>query len=119
MAPRENKVTFENLVKGDNVSSEKDAISRINRGRKKSNVYCKAGVGGYVRPITIRSNGSSKISGAATVPIMALPNAILSPACLDKYAIPMKATRIDKSVTGLIGLVGKVTGPTCWKSALT
>ena len=119
MAPRENNVSFEIFVRGDNVSSEKDAISRINRGKKKSKVYCKAGVGGYVLAITIRSNGSSKISGAATVPMMALPNAVFSPACLDKYAIPMKATRIDKSVTGLIGLVGKVTGPTCWKSALT
>ena len=79
MAPRENRVYFDNFVKGDNVSSEKDAISRRNRGRKKSNVYCVAGVGGYVLPITIRSNGSSNISGAATVPTMALPNAVIRP----------------------------------------
>jgi len=50
MAPRENRVYFDNFVKGDNVSSEKDAISRRNRGRKKSNVYCVAALEGMFCP---------------------------------------------------------------------
>ncbi|MGZ3618844.1 MAG: hypothetical protein ACXVAV_17830 [Ktedonobacteraceae bacterium] len=40
---------------------------------------CITGAGAYVLHITIRSNGSSKIIGAAIVPTMALPNAIFSP----------------------------------------
>jgi len=34
IAARENRVYFDNLAKGDNVSSEKLEISRRNRGRK-------------------------------------------------------------------------------------
>jgi hypothetical protein len=78
MAARENIVYLDNLIKGDNVSNEKLEISKRNSGRKKSSVSCVAG-GGYNLPITIRSNGSSNIIGAAIVATMALPKAIFTP----------------------------------------
>jgi hypothetical protein len=76
---RENKVYFDS--KGDNVRSENVEISTRNRGRKKSslNSVGKGGTAGYVLPMTIRSNGSSNIIGAAAVPTKALPSAIFSP----------------------------------------
>ncbi len=74
-----NNVYFDKLAKGDNVSRPKLEISQRKSGRKKSSVNCTAGIGGCVLPITIRSNGSSNIIGAAIVPTMALPNAVFSP----------------------------------------
>jgi hypothetical protein len=90
-----NKVYFEILVNGDNVSSEKLEISTRNRGRKKSKVSC-VDTGGYSLHITIRSYGSSNIIGAAMVPAIALPSAIFSPWCLDKYAMTIKVINPDK-----------------------
>ena len=78
---RENSVYFDSFVNGDSVSSENVEISTRNRGRKKSSLYSvgAGGMGGYVLPMTIRSNGSSKIIGAAAVPTKALPSATFSP----------------------------------------
>jgi hypothetical protein len=78
---RENIVYFDRFVKGDNVRSENVEISTRNRGKKKSSLYRVGlgGMGGYVLNITIRSNGSSNIIGAAAVPTKALPSAIFSP----------------------------------------
>ena len=78
---RENIVYFDSLVKGDNVRSKNVEISTRNRGKKKSSLKSvgAGGTAGYVLPITIRSNGSSKNIGAAAVPTRALPNASFSP----------------------------------------
>lgn len=78
---RENRVYFDNFVNGDNVRSESVEISTRNRGKKKSslNSVGAGGTGGYVLPMTIRSNGSSNIIGAAAVPTKAVPNATFSP----------------------------------------
>jgi hypothetical protein len=78
---RENKVYLDSFVKGDKVSSENVEISTRNRGRKKSslNSVGAGGMGGYVLPMTIKSNGSSNIIGAAAVPTKALPSATFSP----------------------------------------
>ena len=78
IAATANRVYFDILVSGDNVSSEKLEISMRNRGRKKSKVSC-IETGGYSFHITIRSNGSSNIIGALMVPTIALPSAIFSP----------------------------------------
>jgi len=56
---RENRC--DRFVKSDNKRSENVEISRRNRGKKKSSVNSVAGRGGYVLPMTIRSNGSSNI----------------------------------------------------------
>ena len=82
---RENSVYFDSFVNGDSVSSENVEISTRNTGRKKSslNSVGAGGRGGYVLPMTIRSNGSSNIIGAAAVPTKALPSATFSPnSCL-------------------------------------
>lgn len=80
MAARENKVYLDNFVTGDNANSAKLESSQRNRGRKKSGVYSIAGAGIYdILHITMRSNGSSKIMGAAIVPTIALPNAVFNP----------------------------------------
>jgi hypothetical protein len=81
MPARENRVYFDSFVKGDNVSSENVEISTRNRGRKKSslNSVGAGGTGGYVLVMTIRSNGSSNIIGAAAVPTKAVPKAIFGP----------------------------------------
>ena len=78
---RENSVYLDSFVNGDNVRSENVEISTRNRGKKKSslNSVGAGGTGGYVLPMTIRSNGSSNIIGAAAVPTKALPSATLSP----------------------------------------
>ena len=78
---RENKVYFDNFVNGDNVRSENVEISTRNRGKKKSSLYRfgEGGIGGYVLNMTIRSNGSSNIIGAAAVPTKALPSAAFHP----------------------------------------
>jgi len=72
---RENSVYFDSFVNGDNVRSENVEISTRNRGKKKSslNSVGAGGMGGYVLPMTIRSNGSSNIIGAAAVPTKVLP----------------------------------------------
>jgi len=81
IAARENRVYLDSLVKGESVSREKVESSTRNKGRKKSslNSVGAGGTGGYVLLITIRSNGNSKIIGAAVVPTNALPNATFSP----------------------------------------
>ena len=78
---REKSVYLDNFVNGDNVRRENVEISTRNRGRKKSslNRFGEGGMGGYVLPMTIMSNGSSNIIGAAVVPTNALPSATLSP----------------------------------------
>ena len=78
---RENSVYFDSFVNGENVRSESVEISTRNRGKKKRSLYRfgAGGMGGYVLPMTIRSNGSSNIIGAAAVPTKALPSATLSP----------------------------------------
>jgi hypothetical protein len=78
IAARENKVDFDTLARGNKVSRETLEISTRKRGRKMSNVNC-ADIGGNILHMTMRSNGSSNIMGAATVPITALLNASFSP----------------------------------------
>ena len=73
---REIIVDFDRCVKGDNSRSDIVETSTRNRGRKKSNATNR---GAFVLPITIRSNGSSNIIGAAAVPTNALPKAIFRP----------------------------------------
>ena len=78
IAARENKVDFDTLARGNNASRETLEISTRKSGRKMSNVNC-ADIGGNILHMTMRSNGSSNIMGAATVPITALLNASFSP----------------------------------------
>jgi len=75
----ENIVYFDRFIGGAKVRSENVEISTRKRGKKKSSVNSVAGRGGYVLPMTIRSNGSSNIIGAAAVPTKALPNATFAP----------------------------------------
>ena len=93
-----NSVYLESFMTGENVSIAKLETSTRKRGQKKSNVNSISGAGGYVRHITMRSNGSSKIIGAAIVPTMALPKATQNPLRLAKYAITIKATTPEVSV---------------------
>lgn len=65
MAARENKMYLDKFTKGNSVRRAKLDISQRNSGRKYGRVNCVAGVGGYVLHMTIRSNGSSDIIGAA------------------------------------------------------
>jgi len=118
---RENIVYFDRFVKGDNVRSENVEISTRNRGKKKSSLKSvgAGGKGGYVLPMTIRSNGSSNIIGAAAVPTRALPSATFSPRTLVTYAIMMKVAVPHRVVIGLIGFVGRATAPYCQYSSLT
>lgn len=111
--PKRNSVYLVSFITGDNASIAKLEISTRKRGKKKSNVNWIAGVGGYVRHITMRSNGSSKIIGAAIVPTMALPKATQNPLRLARYAITKKVTNPESSVTGVIGFTGPVKCPTC------
>jgi hypothetical protein len=76
---KRNSVYLDSFIKGENVSIAKLEISTRKRGKKKSNVNGISGAGGYVRHITMRSNGSSNIIGAAIVPTMALPKATQNP----------------------------------------
>lgn len=108
---RRSSVYLDSFIKGDNVSIAKLAISTRKSGKKKSRVNGMAGAGGYVRHITMRSNGSSKIIGAAIAPTMALPTATQNPLCFFIYAIiaiTAKVTNPDASVMGEIGFVAPV-----------
>ena len=105
---KRNSVYLDSFITGDNMSIAKLEISTRKRGKKKSKVNSIAGAGGYVRHITMRSNGSSKIIGAAMVPTMALPKATQNPLRLARYAIMRKATTPDDSVMGVIGFPGPV-----------
>jgi len=105
---KRNKVYLDSFIKGENVSIAKLEISTRKRGKKKSNVNSISGAGGCVRHITMRSNGSSKIIGAAIVPTMALPIATRNPLCCAKYTITKKATTPEVAVTGVIGFAGPV-----------
>jgi hypothetical protein len=105
---KRNSVYLDSFITGDNMSIAKLEISTRKRGKKKSKVNSIAGAGGYVRHITMRSNGSSKIIGAAIVPTMALPKATQNPLRLARYAITRKATTPDDSVIGVIGFPGPV-----------
>ena len=105
---KRNSVYLDSFMKGENVSIAKLETSTRKRGKKKSNVNRISGEGGYVRHITMRSNGSSNIIGAAIVPTMALPKATQNPLRLAKYAITIKATNPEVSVTGVIGFTGPV-----------
>src|ERR1019366_5889472 len=98
------------------MSIAKLEISTMKRGKKKSKVNSVSGVGGYVRHITMRSNGSSNIIGAAIVPTMALPKATQNPLRLARYAITIKAATPEITVIGVIGSAGPVRGPFCWYS---
>src|SRR5579863_7501002 len=110
---RRNSVYLDSFMMGDKVSSAKLKISTRKSGKKKSKVNRTVGVGGNVRHITMRSNGSSKISGAAMVPTMALPTATQNPLCLAIYTITKKATNPESSVTGVIWSAGPVIWPSC------
>jgi hypothetical protein len=105
---RENRVYFDRFVKGDKVRSENVEMPTRNRGRKKStqNSVGAGGTGGYVLPMTIMSNESSNIIGAAAVPTKAPPSAIFSPRLQATYAMMMNVATPDMSVIGLIGFVG-------------
>ena len=105
---KRNSVYLDSFITGDNMSIAKLEISTRKRGKKKSKVNSIAGAGGYVRHITMRSNGSSNIIGAAMVPTMALPKATQNPLRLARYAITRKATTPDDSVMGVIGFPGPV-----------
>ena len=105
---KRNRVYLDSFITGDNASIAKLETSTRKRGKKKSKVNCVAGVGGYVRHITMRSNGSSKIIGAAIVPTMALPTATQNPLRLARYAITKKVTNPESMVTGVIGFTGPV-----------
>jgi hypothetical protein len=84
MAAKGNRVDLDSLMTGENVSIAKLQTSTRKRGKKKSSVNASSGAGGYVRHITMRSKGSSKIIGAAMVPTMALPQATQNPLRLAK-----------------------------------
>ena len=103
-----NNVYLDSFMTGDNASIAKLEISTRKRGKKKSKVNNISGVGGYVRHITMRLNGSSKIIGAAIVPTMALPKATQNPLRLARYAIAKKAINPESIVMGVIGFVGPV-----------
>src|SRR5260370_35159289 len=95
-----NRVALDSFTKGENVSSAKLKISMRKSGTKKSKENGMAGAGGYVRHITMRSKGSSKIIDEAIVPTMALPTATRNPLCLVRYAITKKTTTPAVNVTG-------------------
>lgn len=114
-----NRVYLDSFMMGDNVSNVKLKISTRKSGKKKSKVNSTVGVGGNVRHITMRSNGSSKIIGAAIVPTMALPTATQNPLCLAIYAITKKATNPESAVIGVIGSAGPVIWPSCRYSVST
>src|SRR5215472_14524223 len=99
------KVDFESLMTGERVSRAKPRISTRKSGKKKSGVYRVGGDGGNVCHMTIRSKGSSKISGAAIVPTMALPMAVLTPLLCVRDRITKKVTMAAIMVIGVIGLV--------------
>src|SRR5260370_30206792 len=101
---KRNRVYLDSFMTGDNVSIAKLKASTRKRGKKKSKVNSISGAGGYVRHITMRSNGNSNIIGAAIVPTMALPKATQNPLRLARYAIARKATTPKVTVTGVIGL---------------
>ena len=108
MLANRNRLALDSLITGDNASIAILETSTRKRGKKKSNVYNVAGVGGYVRHITIRSKGSSKIIGAAMVPTRALTKAIQNPLRLARYAITKKVTNAESIVTGVMGFAGLV-----------
>src|SRR6266702_7298640 len=105
---RRNRVDFDSFMTGENVSIAKLEISTRKSGRKKSKVNGMAGAGGYVRHITMRSKGSSKIIGAAMAPTMALPEATQSPPRCARDTITKKASTPEVSVTGAMGFIGPV-----------
>ena len=107
------KVTFEGLMTGERVSRAKLRISTRKSGKKKSGVYKVGGDGGNVCHITMRSKGSSKISGAAMVPTMALPMAALAPLLCVRYRMTKKVTMAAVRVTEVIGLVDVKLIPCC------
>ena len=76
MPDKDTIVAFDRLVKGDSSRSDIVETSTRKRGRKKSSATKR---GAFALPITIRSNGSSNIIGAAAVPTNALPKAIFRP----------------------------------------
>src|SRR5690242_11625637 len=107
------KVNFESLVTGERVSRAKLRISTRKSGKKKSGVYRVGGDGGNVCHITMRSKGSSKISGAAMVPTMALPVAALAPLLRARNRMTKKVTKPESRVTGVIELVDVKVIPCC------
>jgi hypothetical protein len=78
-------------------------ISTRNIGDKSSND--KTGLA-LLRP-TVRSNGNSKIMGAAADPRKAFPRAIFSPWLRVMYIIAVKIITIKEYVNGAMGLGGK------------
>src|SRR5690242_17197671 len=101
MPANRKKVNFEGLMTGERVSRAKLRISTRKSGKKKRGVYRVAGAGGNVCHITIRSKGSSKISGAAIVPTIALPRAVLNPILRVRNRITKKVTIAEIIVTGV------------------
>jgi len=108
MPAKRNRVALDSFMTGDNMSIAKLEASTRKSGKKKSKVNSISGEGGYVRHITMRSNGSSKIIGAAMVPTMALPKATQNPLRLARYAITIKASNPEVTVTGVMGFTGPV-----------
>jgi hypothetical protein len=56
--------------------------------------------------MTMRSNGNSKIIGAATAPIAALPSATRQPCELPTIKMMTKMTATHRAVTGVMGSAG-------------
>ncbi len=102
MPARRNRVALDSFITGENVSITRLRIWTRMNGIKKSRISTVPGGGGEIRPITMRSKGSSKIIGAAIVPIMALPKATQNPLRLARYAITIKVTNAEIIVTGVM-----------------
>ena len=91
------------------MSSDNVVISTRNRGTKNSARY-RAGSGwsGAVLAITMRSNGSSKIIGAASAPMMALPSRARKLGA-PRVRMMTKMATMARRVTGVMGSEAVVT----------
>jgi hypothetical protein len=104
---------------GDSRRSSSVVISIRNNGTKNRARY-KAGSGGiagYVLAITMRSNGSSKIIGAAIAPMAPLSSLVLKRSLVPKPAGPRemtvmttKTTTTAEKVIGAMGSLGAAEG---------
>ena len=76
-------------------------------GRKKSARYKagSGGIGGKVLAITMRSNGSSKIIGAAMAPTAALAS-LVHGRCVLLIRMTAKTAAAPMKVTGVMGFAG-------------
>jgi len=76
-------------------------------GKKNSPLYRigEGGIGGYVLPITIRSNGSSNIIGAVAAPTNVLPREVFHSYFLVICRTMRKVATVASIVTGAIRFV--------------